>query len=157
MKYAFKTGFNFGLTSGIITTLGLIVGLHGTTSSTLVIIGGILTIAIADAFSDSLGIHICQESDNKNTKEVWESTISTFLTKFFFAMTFIVPVLLLDITTAINVSIVWGILIISAISFRIAKRKKEAAWKVVGEHLLITSIVIVTTHFIGDWVAATFV
>ena len=72
-------------------------------------------------------------------------------------MTFIVPVLLLDITTAINVSIVWGILIISAISFRIAKRKKEAAWKVVGEHLLITVIVIVTTHFIGDWVAATFV
>ena len=157
MKKAFSTGFSFGLTSGIITTLGLIVGLHGTTNSSLVIIGGILTIAIADAFSDSLGIHISQESENCSTKDVWESTISTFLTKFFFAMTFIIPVVLLDITTAINVSIVWGLIAISAISFNIAKKKKEAAWKVMGEHLFITLIVVVATHFVGDWVAVTFV
>lgn len=157
MKKAFNTGFCFGLTSGIITTLGLIVGLHGTTNSSLVIIGGILTIAIADAFSDSLGIHISQESENCSTKDVWESTISTFLTKFFFAMTFIIPVLLLDITTAINVSIVWGLIAISAISFNIAKKKKEAAWKVMGEHLIITLVVVVATHFVGDWVAMTFI
>lgn len=157
MKNALNTGFNFGLTSGIITTLGLIVGLHGTTNSTMVIIGGIFTIAIADAFSDSLGIHICQESDDKTPREVWVSTASTFITKFLFAMTFVVPVLFFDITTALMVSIVWGVLIISAISFRIAKRKKETVWKVVGEHLVITLLVIVATHFIGDWVAVTFV
>jgi VIT1/CCC1 family predicted Fe2+/Mn2+ transporter len=157
MKQALNTGFSFGLTSGIITTLGLIVGLHGTTNSSLIIIGGILTIAIADAFSDSLGIHISQESDNRSTKDIWESTVSTFLTKFFFAMTFIIPVLLLDITTAITVSILWGLLIITIISLSIAKKNKEAAWKVVGEHLLITLVVIVSTHFVGDWVAVTFV
>jgi len=28
MKHSLKTGFSFGLTSGIITTLGLMVGLH---------------------------------------------------------------------------------------------------------------------------------
>ena len=67
------------------------------------------------------------------------------------------PVLFFDITTALMVSIVWGVLIISAISFRIAKRKKETVWKVVGEHLVITLLVIVATHFIGDWVAVTFV
>ena len=68
------------------------VGLYSGTYSTMVVIAGILTIAIADAFSDSLGIHISKETTNEySTKEVWEATISTFITKFCVAMTFVVP------------------------------------------------------------------
>lgn len=55
MKHSLKTGLCFGLTSATITTLGLMVGLHSFSGSKAVIIGGILTIAIADAFSDALG------------------------------------------------------------------------------------------------------
>ena len=54
MKHSLKVGFSFGLTSGIITTLGLMVGLHSGTNSKIAVIGGVLTIAIADAFSDAL-------------------------------------------------------------------------------------------------------
>jgi hypothetical protein len=74
-----KTGLSFGLTSGVITTLGLMVGLHSGTHSKLAVAGGILTIAIADAFSDALGIHISEESENAHTrKQVWVSTAATF-------------------------------------------------------------------------------
>ena len=59
MKPSFKTGFSFGLTSGVITTLGLMVGLHSGTHSRSVVIGGILTIAVADAMSDALGMSSC--------------------------------------------------------------------------------------------------
>jgi hypothetical protein len=52
-----------GLTSGIITALGLIAGLYLFTGSRSVVLGGILTISIADLFSDVLGIHIAEESD----------------------------------------------------------------------------------------------
>jgi hypothetical protein len=45
MKLSFKTGLSFGLTSGVITTLGLMVGLHSGTHSRTVVIGGIVTIA----------------------------------------------------------------------------------------------------------------
>jgi len=76
MGHSLKTGFSFGLTSGIITTLGLMVGLHSGTHSKLAVTGGILTIAIADAFSDALGIHISEESKNKRiTKEIWQTTV----------------------------------------------------------------------------------
>ena len=54
MKDSLRTGISFGLTSAVITTLGLMVGLHSGTGSKLVVLGGILTIAIADAFSDAL-------------------------------------------------------------------------------------------------------
>ena len=79
MRHSLKVGLCFGLTSGIITTLGLMMGLYSGTNSKLVVIGGILVIAIADSFSDALGIHMSEESENKHTtREVWESTISTF-------------------------------------------------------------------------------
>jgi len=95
MKHSFKVGFSFGLTSGIITTLGLMVGLNSSTHSRLVVIGGILTIAIADSLSDAMGIHVSEESENRHTtKEIWESTLCTFFCKFIVASSFIIPVLL---------------------------------------------------------------
>ena len=157
MKDLIKIGFGFGLTSGIITTLGLIVGLHSGTHSKLVILGGILTIAIADAFSDALGIHISEESANKYiSKEIWVSTIITFISKFVFAMSFIFPILLLPLTTAIIVSIMWGLLILGIFSFYIAKKNKVKPWKIIIEHLLIALIVIVITHYVGDLISLIF-
>ncbi len=58
MKESLKGGLSFGTTSGIITTLGLIVGLSAGTHSTLAIVGGILSIAIADGLSESMSMHI---------------------------------------------------------------------------------------------------
>jgi len=157
MNHSVKIGFSFGITSGIITTLGLMVGLNSGTHSKLVVIGGVLTIAIADAFSDALGIHISEESENKHTtKEIWESTIATFVSKFAFAMTFVIPVLLFSLTTAIYVSIVWGFTLLGLFSFYIAKEQGVKPWKVVIEHLVIALAVIIITHYVGDWIAGTF-
>ncbi|MBW1893240.1 MAG: hypothetical protein JRF40_03770 [Deltaproteobacteria bacterium] len=154
MKDSLRTGVVFGLTSAIITTLGLMVGLHSGTHSRIVVIGGILTIAIADAFSDALGIHISEEAKGAGTaKQVWGATIATFLTKFIFAMTFVVPVLIFSLSTAIIVSLVWGLSILTILSYIIAKAQGEPAWKIVGEHLLIAIIVIVITQRVGEWIA----
>ncbi len=154
MKHSLKVGFTFGITSGIITTLGLLVGLHSGTHSKIIIIGGILVIAVADAFSDAMGIHISEESENVHTRrEIWESTISTFLFKFLFALTFIVPVLLFNLLTAIIIGVMWGLIILGVLSYIIAKEQKTGPWKVVVEHLFIAILVIIVTHYIGDWVA----
>ena len=155
--HSFKVGFSFGLTSGIITTLGLMVGLHSGTHSRLAVIGGILIIAIADALSDALGIHISEESESKHTvKEIWVSTISTFLSKFVFSSTFIIPVLLFNLYTAIIISIIWGLFILCVLSFILAKEQGEKSWKVIAEHLIIALTVIIITHYIGDWISLTF-
>jgi len=157
MKHSLKVGFSFGITSGIITTLGLMVGLHSGTHSRLAVVGGILIIAIADAFSDALGIHISEESENQHTpKQIWVSTISTFISKFFFSVTFVIPVLLLKLSTAVIVSIIWGFLMLAMLSYRISKEQKVNSWKVIGEHLLIASIVIIATHYLGEWIALRF-
>jgi VIT1/CCC1 family predicted Fe2+/Mn2+ transporter len=154
-KHSIKTGLIFGLTSAIITTLGLMVGLHSGTHSKLVVIGGILIIAIADAFSDALGIHMSEESENTHsTKEIWESTIATFLAKFIFSSTFIIPLLLLSLNTAIVVSIFYGLVLLSLLSLFMAREQGEKPWKVIAEHLVIAVIVIILTHYVGEWIGA---
>jgi vacuolar iron transporter family protein len=159
MKISIRKGVGFGLTSGIITTLGLIVGLNAGTHSKIVVIAGILTIAIADAFSDSMGIHISEESGHKNksSKEIWESTISTFFSKIIVALSFLIPVLLFTLKQAITISIIWGLLLITIFSYYIAKVKETPPHKAIFEHLLIAIFVIIATHFVGMWIASVFI
>jgi VIT1/CCC1 family predicted Fe2+/Mn2+ transporter len=154
MKHSSRKGFSFGLTSGVITTLGLIVGLHSSTHSKIVVIGGILVIAIADALSDSLGMHISEESESKHSqKEIWESTAYTFFSKLIFALTFVVPILLLQLNTAIIVSVAWGLSLITIFSAYMARQQNGKVLSVVAEHLVIAILVIIATHYVGDWVA----
>ena len=151
MKNSLRKGISFGLTSAVITTLGLMVGLQSGTHSHIVVISGILTIAIADAFSDALGIHISEEAECVHTTgEIWQATIATFLTKFLAAMTFVVPVLFLSLSTAIVVNLIWGMSILTILSYVIAKSLGEPPWKIICEHLLIAIIVIAITHWVGN-------
>ncbi len=157
MKRSFRIGFNFGLTSGIITTLGLMVGLHSSTDSKFVVIGGILTIAIADAFAESMGVHFATESETKITKkEVWESTFFTFLFKFIFTTLFIIPVLIFTLHVAIILSVIFGFYVLIILTISIARKRNIEPWKMVIEHILISTVVIILAHYAGKLIAITF-
>ena len=153
MRASWITGLSFGLTSGVITTLGLMVGLNSGTHSRPIVIGGILTIAIADAMSDALGIHVAEESKNSSpASQIWEATVATFLAKFVIALTFAVPVLVTPLDQAILISVIWGLFLLAGLSFFIARAQGIAPWKVIGEHLVIALCVVALTHAVGDWV-----
>ncbi len=157
MRHSLRTGFSFGLTSAVITTLGLMVGLNSGTHSRFVVIGGILTIAVADALSDALGIHVSEEAEDRHTtREIWESTIATFMSKFIFALTFIIPLLFFTLPTAILVNIIWGLLLLGIFSFQIAKEQRRNPWKIIAEHVIIALAVVIIAHYVGVWIEKTF-
>ncbi len=154
MIHSLTIGAMFGLTSGVITTLGLIVGLNAGTHSKAVVIGGIVTIAIADALSDALGIHISEESENVHTvKQIWAATLATFVSKALMALSFLIPVALLEMSTAIIISVIWGFTVLTILSVKLAADQRTAAWKVISEHLGIAALVIITTNIVGEYVA----
>jgi len=158
MKRSWRLGFSFGLSSGVITTLGLMVGLYSGTGSKLFVIGGILTIAVADAFSESVSIHISQEFENKNShNEIWESTLSTFLSKFAFSSLFIVPVLLIDsLQASVIICVLIGFYLLFLISMVIARERNVKIFNVVCEHLFIAGMVIFLTYYIGQLISSAF-
>jgi VIT1/CCC1 family predicted Fe2+/Mn2+ transporter len=148
-----RTGVFFGATSGVITTIGLIAGLNAGTKSVVAVLGGILVVAVADAMSDAMGIHLAQESDPDSTEEhIWAATIWTFLTKLIVALTFAVPLLWFPLQLAVAVSVGWGLLVITVLSAFLARIQNARVLHVVTEHVLIAIIVVAISHFIGVWV-----
>ena len=152
MRHSLRNGFSFGLTSGVITTLGLMVGLNSGSHSASVVLGGILTIAVADSLSDALGVHAAEESNHGSHRHVWEATLSTFVAKFVIAGSFAVPIAWLALDTAIIVSIGWGLFLLSILSFWMARLQDTAPWKVILEHVSFGLFVIVITHYLGEWI-----
>ncbi len=158
MKTSIRKGLGFGITSGVITTLGLIIGLYSSRNSKIVIIGGIIIIAVADSLSDAFGIHISEEYASKEKeKNIWLATFSTLFFKFIFAITFIIPFLFFKLSFAIILDIIWGFILISIFSYHSAKKHKTSVKKSVLEHLAISIIVIVLTYFIGLFIGRIFI
>lgn len=152
-----RTGLFFGATSGVITTLGLITGLNAGTHSVTAVLGGIFVIAVADAMSDALGIHLAEEANpNATTRHIWSATASTFVNKFVFALSFAVPLLLLPLDQAVIASLAWGMLVIIVLSYFLARAQNASPVMIVAEHLGIAILVVVLSHLIGIWVNDTF-
>lgn len=152
-----KTGLSFGLTSGIITTLGVMMGLNAGTHSRVAVIGGILTIAVADAISDSFGIHVSEETDpTRNRREVWESTFAAFFTKFFVVLTFLLSVIILPLPTAIAVNIAWGMFLLTIFSAFIAVKLQRNPLIMVFKYGALAMVIIILTNALGKWIAVTF-
>ncbi|MCX6809771.1 MAG: hypothetical protein NTZ65_03445 [Candidatus Berkelbacteria bacterium] len=152
MKLAVRKGFGFGLTSGVIATMGLMVGLDAGTHSSDVVLAGIIVIAIADSMSDAVAIHMSEETDeNEAESTIWPETIASFSSKFLVALLFVLPVKFLDLNIAIVFNVILGLVLITILSFIIAKIEKRNVFKMVASHILITVIVIIVTKFAGQW------
>ena len=157
MRNPLNVGLGFGLTSGVITTLGMIIGLNAATHSESAVVGGILTVALADAFSDALGIHITEESTGKRSEAyTWKATFSTFFFKIVFALSFILPFVFLEYNNAIFACIAWAGLVIGVFSYIIGKRRGEKPFGVVAEHLLVSVLVVIITQIVGGFISKYF-
>lgn len=157
LDHSVRVGISFGLTSGVITTLGLLVGLSAGTNSRVAVLGGVFTIAVADSLSDALGIHVAEESEGVHTQgEVWTATLATFVSKLLTAVTFAIPVVLLDLEVAVGVAIVWGALLLTVLSLDLARRQDANPLPLIIEHLGVAALVVVAAHFVGVGISALF-
>lgn len=150
------TGVSFGLTSGVITALGMVVGLDSATSSKLVVVAGLVVMAIADGLADACGLHVAEETEmsedgecHHTQWEVWLTTAFTFLSVAGFILTFTIPILFFPLESAILIDIVWGMALLIVFNVYIARVKKENAIKIILEHVALAVIVIVVSYGLG--------
>jgi hypothetical protein len=129
-EHPIQVGMSFGLVSGVITSLGLVVGLTVGTQSRIAVIGGIVTIAIADSLSDALGIHISEEAESVHSS--------------------------MEVGEAVWVSVAWGIALVAALSWYIAGRQMTSRTAVLAEHVGVAVLVVIVSALVGRWVSTTF-
>lgn len=137
----------------MITTTGLMVGLYAGTESVVAVVGGVMVIAIADALSDALGIHVAQEADpSATTTHIWAATFATLITKFVVASSFIAPLLWLPLRAGVLVALLWGVVVMTVLSIQLARSRGVRALPIVAEHLAVGLLVVILAHVTGRWI-----
>ena len=153
MKESWRSGLGFGVTSGIVTTAGLIVGLGSGTHSTLAVLGGIVALAVSDGLSEAMGLHVAKKAENAPKRDALESTLGLLASKFFTTLTFAIPILLTNLKTALVIDVVWGLLLLAALTAGLPDHGNRGVWREVAEHEAIAIVVIAAAYATGLLVA----
>ena len=138
-----------GCSAAIITNISLIVGLGSARAGKGPIIGGLLTIALADNISDSLGILWYKESEGCGERLSSLATVLNFLSRLTVSFSFIAIVMIFRTPQAIIVAIVWALLLIIVVSYLITRHNHENSVLEIIKHVLIAVIVIVLSRCVG--------
>ena len=146
----------FGSAAGIITNVSLIVGLGSARAGRGPIIGGLLTIALADNISDALGFHLYNETECCAEEFKVLSTVLYFVSRFVVSSSFIAIVLLFSVARSIPLSIVWGIFLLSVVSYVITKSNRRNSLKEIAKHVLVAAVVIALSRIVGVLIAEHF-
>jgi VIT1/CCC1 family predicted Fe2+/Mn2+ transporter len=142
------TWFSFGGTAAIVTSMGLIVGLHGSATKAS-LVGSLLIIAVADNLTDSLSVHTYQEAENLPARRALQATVANFVARLLIGCSFAVLVLVLPAAAALWVSLTWGLLLLSALTYRIARVRGADPRTEIAKHLAVCVLVLAISKALG--------
>jgi VIT1/CCC1 family predicted Fe2+/Mn2+ transporter len=145
---------SFGSPAAITTGMGLIVGLDAATAVKSTIITSLLIVGIADNLTDSLSVHIYQESEGLPERGAFRTTVSNFFARFLVTITFIIILLLLPLSTTIPVCLFWGFVLLSVLTYFLAKTRGVNTVPEILKHCAVAFVVIAISTAIGRWIPA---
>lgn len=146
--------YTFGSTAAIVTSVGLIVGFGVATVSRATIVSGLLIIALADNISDSLSIHIYQESENLEPRASFRATLTNFIARFVVVMSFVAIVLLLPLSMVATASLAWGVLLLGVLTYTVARLRGVRPGQEMLRHMAVALAVVAVSRLLGGWLAA---
>ncbi len=147
---------SFGSPAAMVTSMGLIVGLDAATAVKSTIVTSLLIIGIADNLTDSLSVHIYQESEGLPERGAFRTTVANFFARFLVSTSFIGILLLLPVSTAIPVSLIWGFGLLSVLSYFLARTRGVGTVPEILKHCAVAFVVIAISRAIGAWLPAMF-
>lgn len=144
--------FSFGSTSAIVTSMGVIIGLGAATARTATIVSSLLIFAVADNISDSLSIHMYQEAEKLDERSAFRATLTNFVARLLITLSFVMIAMLLAYPYAGIVTLVWGFLLLTGLSYALAMERRVSPMPEIGKHLGVAVLVIAASRVIGSWI-----
>ena len=143
---------SFGSPAAIVTCMGLIIGLDAATATKAAVIGSLLIIGVADNLTDSLSVHIYQESERLAERRAFGTTIANYLARLIVTFSFVLLFLLLPGAVAIFGCAVWGFFLLSGLSYLLAKTRRVSPFSEIYKHAGVALVVIVISKTLGLWI-----
>jgi VIT1/CCC1 family predicted Fe2+/Mn2+ transporter len=140
---------SFGTTAAVVTSMALIVGLDAATVSRATIAATLLILALADNLTDSLGIHVYQESERLAQRDAFRTTVANFLTRLLVSLSFIALLFLAPAPLSTYAAVVWGLALLSVLTFLLARARNARPGPEICRHCAVAVAVIALTRLIG--------
>jgi VIT1/CCC1 family predicted Fe2+/Mn2+ transporter len=143
--------FSCGATSALVTAMALVTGLDAANSTRLTIIAGVLRFAIADNLTDSLSIHVYQESEGLDDTGALRAKLTNFAAGLALSLSFVLIVVLAPATIAVMVALVWGCCVLCVLTALLARQGNVPVAVEIGKHLALAAAAIAASKAIGGW------
>jgi Na+-transporting NADH:ubiquinone oxidoreductase subunit NqrB len=143
---------SFGGTAAIVTSMALITGLNAVNAGKSTIVSALLIAAVADNLTDSLSVHIYQESERLERREAFLGTLSNFVTRFTVCLSFALIVMQWQGRVAAAAGIIWGMSLLAALTYVIARERKACVVSEIAKHLVVAAMVLFVSQGIGRWI-----
>lgn len=155
-----QQGISYGIISGTLTTIGIILGfIHSTGIKKKIILTAIISAVAADSISDGYSIYFSNKTIFNDNKQAIKGGLVTFAIKLAVGSTFCIPFIFWNnITTAIYLSIIWSFILLFVDSLYISKLKNYDDTKTLKEVItqfglgaIIMTVAYIVSHSIENY------
>jgi VIT1/CCC1 family predicted Fe2+/Mn2+ transporter len=143
--------FSYGSTSAVVTGMALVIGLDAASSSRATVVASLLVFAVADNLTDSLSIHVYQESERLDDRAAFRATLTNYAARLGVSVSFVPVVMFAPASMAGIISLLWGGLLLGAMTALVARERGAPVATEIGKHFALAAVVVVVSKAIGTW------
>jgi len=144
---------SFGGTAAIVTSMALIAGLEAANAGRASVISALLIAAVADNLTDSLSVHMYQESERFERKDAFVGTLTNFATRLVVCLSFVIIVVSIPSRLAMVAGMAWGLSLLAILTCILARQRQVSVLSEVAKHLGVALLVIAVSRVVGQWIA----
>jgi VIT1/CCC1 family predicted Fe2+/Mn2+ transporter len=144
---------SFGSTAAIVTSMALVTGLNAIGASRSTTVTALLIAALADNLTDALSIHVYQESERLEQREAFIGTLYNFAARLLGCLTFVGLVAVLPSDAMVPASIIWGTLLLMALTYLLARERQVSVAAEIIKHLLAATAVLIISRGIAHYLS----
>ena len=135
--------------------MALVTGLDAASSSRVTVIASLLVFAVADNLTDSLSIHVYQESERLDTHAAFRATLTNYATRLGVSVGFVLIVMLAPAAISAWVALVWGGFMLGTMTALVAHERGAPIATEIGKHFALAAVVVIVSKGIGTWLVRT--
>jgi len=134
--------------------MALIVGLDAATATKATVVTSLLIIGVADNLTDSLSMHIYQESERLDERRALQTTTANFATRLAVAISFVCIFLVSSRPVGLYADLLWGFLLLAGLSYLLARARGVSPIAEICKHSAVAATVILVSKVIGASLAS---
>jgi len=157
MKEQGYQGATFGVMEAVIMMMGVLMGLSRTGNKNIVILG-VVTAGIADAFANSGAFYVSEESEGIHTqKEVLKSTFWCLIGTVLTVAVLVIPLILFSFPLAIYAAFIVSVIFLVFLAYFVSKYQKLSLKGLIIKYIVLGVSVAVATFIVSNLLLEVFV